>query len=156
MRQKRSWAMNYLNRIADNVLSERLEHTDLVYLDPPYNQHPYGSNYFMLNLILDNKEPKDISKVSGIPKEWNHSPFNKKAEALSSMEHIVKKLDTDYILISYNNEGFITFEEMNQMLCKYGKVRSRQIAYNTFRGSRNLRDRDIHTHEFLFLLKKEG
>ena len=28
---------------------------DLAYFDPPYNQHPYGSNYFMLNLILKNK-----------------------------------------------------------------------------------------------------
>ena len=30
---------------------------DLAYLDPPYNQHPYGSNYFMLNLVADYKRP---------------------------------------------------------------------------------------------------
>ena len=28
---------------------------DIAYFDPPYNQHPYGSNYFMLNLIADFK-----------------------------------------------------------------------------------------------------
>ena len=31
-------------------LSKKLQNLDVVYLDPPYNQHPYGSNYFMLNL----------------------------------------------------------------------------------------------------------
>lgn len=137
-------------------LSKTLEETDLVYLDPPYNQHPYGSNYFMLNLIIENKEPVEISKVSGIPTGWNHSPFNKSKEALKSMETIISNLNTKYILISYNNEGFISFDEMNNMLSKYGNVSSKQIVYNTFRGSRNLREREIHTNEYLFLLRKEG
>lgn len=137
-------------------LSEKLEKSDLVYLDPPYNQHPYGSNYFMLNVILANKEPTEISKVSGIPNNWNHSPFNRKQDALKSMEAIVRNLKTNYILISYNNEGFISFEEMKMMLERYGDVECKKILYNTFRGSRNLRARDIHTNEFLFLLKKEA
>ena len=33
-----------------NRLAGKLKGIDLVYLDPPYNQHPYGSNYFMLNI----------------------------------------------------------------------------------------------------------
>ena len=37
------------------ILAKKLPEMDLVYLDPPYNQHPYGSNYFMLNLINDYK-----------------------------------------------------------------------------------------------------
>ena len=137
-------------------LSEKLPYSNLVYLDPPYNQHPYGSNYFMLNLILENKEPIETSKVSGIPKVWNHSAFNKKSEALTSMEKIVKNLKTDFILVSYNNEGFITYEEMKSMLEKYGKLKCNKILYNTFRGSRNLRNRTLHTNEFLFLLDKRG
>ena len=30
---------------------------DVAYFDPPYNQHPYGSNYFMLNLLVNYEEP---------------------------------------------------------------------------------------------------
>lgn len=137
-------------------LSSSLKNLDLVYLDPPYNQHPYGSNYFMLNLIIENKKPENISKVSGIPEGWNHSAFNRKKDALISMEEIIKNLDTKFALISYNNEGFISYEEMESMLKKYGNVKSKQIIYNTFRGSRNLRNRTIHTNEFLFLLDKRG
>jgi adenine-specific DNA-methyltransferase len=36
-----------------NKIINNIPEVDLAYLDPPYNQHPYGSNYFMLNLILD-------------------------------------------------------------------------------------------------------
>lgn len=138
------------------VLSSELKKIDIAYLDPPYNQHPYGSNYFMLNIIADNSMPDArISKVSGIPSNWNRSAFNKKAHALQNMESIISALDARYTIISYNSEGFIGFDEMKGMLRKYGKVKTVEIEYNTFRGSRNLRNRDIHVNEFLFVLAKE-
>lgn len=137
-----------------NDLVRILDGIDIAYLDPPYNQHPYGSNYFMLNTILDNTISDDISKVSGIPKDWNHSDFNVKTKALSSFEDIIRNIKSKYVIISYNNEGFITFDEMVNMLSKYGTVNTKAIEYNTFRGSRNLRNRDIHTNEYLFVLEK--
>ena len=136
------------------LLSKELKNLDVAYLDPPYNQHPYGSNYFMLNLILKNKLDVEISKISGITQGWNRSVFNKPYSALKSMEEIVSGLDSKFIVISYNSEGFISFDEMSEMLKKYGKLKTVEIAYNTFRGSRNLRNRDIHVSEYLFILEK--
>lgn len=136
-------------------LVDEIDNLDLVYLDPPYNQHPYGSNYFMLNLINDYVEPSKISKVSGIPTDWNKSDFNKKTTALSVMDYICKNLKTKYILISFNSEGFITYEEMVSMLSHYGSIRVFDKKYNTFRASRNLRKRNLYVKEYLFLLKKE-
>lgn len=136
-------------------LSKKVKNIDLVYLDPPYNQHPYGSNYFMLNLILEYKEPSSFSNVSGIPKDWNRSPFNRKKDALRTMESIIDSLDTKFALVSYNNEGFISYDEMHNMLAKHGKVTSKRIIYHTFRGSRNLKNRTIYTNEYLFLLEKK-
>ncbi len=138
-----------------NIICESIPHVDLAYLDPPYNQHPYGSNYFMLNLINNYIEPKEISKVSGIPNNWNKSVYNKKQEALISFEKLCTKINATYLLISYNSEGFITLNEMIIMLKKLGNVRVFDKNYNTFRGCRNLRGRDIHVKEYLFLLKKE-
>lgn len=40
------------------------------------------------------------------------------------------------------------------MLSKYGELKIQDIKYPTFRGSRNLKERDIHVTEFLFTLKK--
>lgn len=137
-----------------NILARELRDLDIVYLDPPYNQHPYGSNYFMLNTIVENRLGEDISKVAGIPKDWNKSAYNKKNEAMKAMEDLVSVLDAKYLIISYNNEGFISLEEMTEMLRKYGDLDYRGIDYVAFRGSRNLKDRDIHTTEYLFTLKK--
>ena len=135
-------------------LASELSGLDIAYLDPPYNQHPYGSNYFMLNLILKNKLDVDISPVSGITQGWNRSVFNKAKLALDSMEQIIAALDSKYTIISYNSEGFISFDQMVQMLQKYGEVKTVEINYNTFRGSRNLQNRSIHVSEYLFVLKK--
>ena len=136
------------------TLASELQKLDIAYLDPPYNQHPYGSNYFMLNLILKNKLDVEVSPVSGITQGWNRSVFNKAKLALDSMEQIIASLQSKYTIISYNSEGFITFDQMVQMLAKYGEVKTVEINYNTFRGSRNLQNRSIHVSEYLFVLKK--
>lgn len=137
-----------------NVLVKHLRGLDITYVDPPYNQHPYGSNYFMLNTILKNKVGNEISEVAGIPSDWNKSAYNKKKEALFAFEELVKDIDSKYLIISYNNEGFISQEEMENMLSKYGELKTKEIDYVAFRGSRNLQNRNIHTTEYLFVLKK--
>jgi adenine-specific DNA-methyltransferase len=143
-----------------NVIVRQAPEVDLAYLDPPYNQHPYGSNYFMLNLILENKYPESISAVSGIPDNWNRSAYNKKQFAYKALSDLAADIKAKYILISFNSEGFITVDEMKTMLEKSGKVQVLETSYNTFRGCRNLSSlaeqgaRDIHVTEYLYLLEK--
>ena len=127
---------------------------DLAYLDPPYNQHPYGSNYFMLNLILDYKYPENTSKVSGIPGNWIRSDYNKNHKALKALTELVEGIKAKYVMISFNSEGYITVEQMKEMLSRMGKLEILETKYNTFRGSRNLKNRDIHVKEYLYLLEK--
>lgn len=132
-----------------------IKNVDLAYLDPPYNQHPYGSNYFMLNLIAEYKRPDKVSRVSGIPVDWNRSPFNRKKEVSGAFSRIVKELNAKFILVSFNSEGFLPREEMTDILEHNGKVQVFEQKYNTFRGSRNLRNRNIHVKEYLYLLEKK-
>lgn len=129
---------------------------DLVYMDPPYNQHPYGSNYFMLNLIASYERPdtEKISSISGIPKNWNRSFYNKKRYVAGVFEELVCNLKARFLLISFNSEGFISRQEMEQLLGRYGSVTVLESKYNAFRGSRNLSGRNIHVQEFLFILEK--
>jgi len=129
---------------------------DLAYFDPPYNQHPYGSNYFMLNLLASYERPDTelISRVSGIPKNWNRSAYNKKKKVSQVFFDLVNNVKARFVLISFNSEGFISKEEMIELLEKIGKVQVLESKYNTFRGSRNLNDRNIHVNEYLFLLEK--
>ena len=137
-----------------NQIVQGLPEVDIAYLDPPYNQHPYGSNYFMLNLVLEYEYPMNMSKVSGIPENWNRSQYNKEKNAITALKEIIENIKSKYVIISFNSEGFITFEEMTGLLQKAGKLEVLTTKYNTFRGSRNLANRGIHVKEFLFVLEK--
>lgn len=142
----------------DFVLDEKNGPYDLAYFDPPYNQHPYGSNYFMLNLIAKYEEPDVnlISRVSGIPKDWNRSAYNKKKKVSEVFLNLVQNVNARFVLISFNSDGFIKKEEMTELLKTCGKVTVLESEYNTFRGSRNLKERDVHVKEFLYLVEKNG
>ena len=137
-----------------NLLTKALPEMDLAYFDPPYNQHPYGSNYFMLNLLAEYQRPNETSRVSGIPTNWNRSRYNKRAEAADALFDAVASCPARFILISYNSEGFIAHEQFTARLQSLGQLDVCETPYNTFRGSRNLRDRSIHVTEFLYLLNK--
>jgi adenine-specific DNA-methyltransferase len=132
------------------------EPLDVLYLDPPYNQHPYGSNYFMLNVIAENKEPERLSKVSGIPTNWNKSAYNSKATAIRDMEHLLRTglSKSRYIVLSYNDEGIISTEDWAKIFEPYD-VEKREILYDTFKGSRNLKDRSNKVVEIMYIISKK-
>lgn len=130
---------------------------DFIYIDPPYNQHPYGSNYFMLNLLADKDEKyrswdKDqFSKVSGIPKDWNRSDYNNRLKAKERLNHLIANLKTRYICLSYSSDGFISYDEVMEIFKNNNKeVEPTAIDYERFKGSRNF-DKDKKVTEYLFL-----
>ena len=127
---------------------------DLVYLDPPYNQHPYGSNYFMLNLIPAYQRPKKVRPVSGIPCDWRRSGYNTRARALPLLRDLVHTADSKFLLVSSSDEGYIPPEAMRRMLEEVGRVESFGVDHPAFRGSRNLRGRALRVTEHLFLVEK--
>ena len=137
-----------------NEVVKSLEPVDLAYFDPPYNQHPYGSNYFMLNLLVENRAPESVSKVSGIPKGWNHSRYNQRREAESAFFELLASTPAKFLMISYNSEGFIKRESFMRFLATLGEVTPFETEYNVFRGSRNLRQRPLKVTECLFLVHR--
>ncbi|MFH1709627.1 MAG: DNA adenine methylase [bacterium] len=145
----------YKEDINKLVKSPKLPDLDLAYYDPPYNQHPYGSNYFMLNLINDYKKFDIQDGVSGIARRWNRSAYNKREAAEASMEDLIGNTRSKYILISYNNEGIIPADRLRAIFKGHGKLRLMTRDYNAYRGSRNLRNRNIKVKEHLWILEKD-
>ncbi len=137
-----------------NELVRGGEAFDLAYFDPPYNQHPYGSNYFMLNLVTNYQRPAKVSRVSGIPTDWRRSAYNRRNSALKRFRQLVHDTNARFLLVSFNDEGFIAPAQMHDLLREIGRVEVMETRYNTFRGSRNLRGRSIHVTEQLFLVER--
>ena len=137
-----------------NGLAREVKGLDLAYIDPPYNQHPYGSNYFMLNLLVNYRRPEAVSRVSGIPADWRRSGYNVRARAAGLLRQLLGDIDAPFLLVSFNDEGFVGREEMAEMLGELGRVEVAEIPYNTYRGSRNLRGRELLVREYLFLVER--
>ena len=138
-----------------NLLIDKLPEVDIAYLDPPYNQHPYGSNYHILNTIINNKIDNKLSKVAGIPKNWNKSDYNYKKSAHNSLKDLISKIKAKYIILSYNNEGIIKENEIIQLLDNLKlKYEVRKIDYDAYKGSRNLKERNDKVIEYLWIINK--
>ncbi len=145
----------YNSDINELILGFKDKELDLIYLDPPYNEHPYASNYFMLNLIASGEEPTEYSKVSGIPKVWNKSTFNGRGSAYNAMLLLLRECirRAKYVLISYNNEGLVSENEWSNIFLELGcVVKVFQKEYDTYHGSRNLASRSKTVMEIMYLI----
>lgn len=144
----------YKRDVNELVTDPRLPDFDLAYYDPPYNQHPYGSNYFMLNIINSGQECAIQDGISGIAQEWHRSAYNKKKAAEDALNRLLRDTRARFIVVSYNDEGIIPIERFKKVLSHYGSWELMEQDYNAYRGSRNLRGRNIKVRELLWILEK--
>ena len=127
---------------------------DIIYYDPPYNQHEYSHMYFLLNVIVTNKKANIWTEVTHMPDraERNKSDYNKEDLAIKAMTELIQESlkISKYILISYNDEGIISSARWKQMLepYEYDKIKKR---YKRFTG-RNGESGEVY--EILYLIKK--
>jgi adenine-specific DNA-methyltransferase len=146
---------DYLVRQEDaNALVSEMGDFDVAYFDPPYNQHPYGSNYFMLNLLVNYEEPSEMSRISGIPTNWQRSDYNVKSKALPRLRDLVTAVDARFVILSFNDEGFVSPPEIREALNEVGTVTEQRQPHATFRGCRNLRNRSAQVTEHVYLIEK--
>ena len=116
---------------------------DIVYLDPPYNQHPYGSNYHVLNSIVLWDKPKFPEKItrgtkSAIRLDWRaerRSAYNSKIKAAEEFENLIRKINCKYILTSYSTEGNIPLQKMMNILGSKGSLSVVKREYVRYRVS---------------------
>jgi len=126
---------------------------DVLYLDPPYNARQYGSNYHVLNKIVNYKDFSS-DKITGLT-DYNKSNYCKKDKVYEEFENLIKDANFKYIFISYNNEGLIKEEEFKKMLQKYGKYSLYQKEYKRFKADSKRPNQAPTTFEHLHVLIKE-
>jgi adenine-specific DNA-methyltransferase len=127
---------------------------DILYMDPPYNQRQYGSNYHMLNTIAkyDSFTPKGKTGL----REYNRSSYCKKQNVLKAFEELIKFADFKYIFLSYNNEGLMSENDVQEIMKKYGKYSLETIDYQRFKADKteNRNHKATKTLEYLHILEK--
>jgi adenine-specific DNA-methyltransferase len=113
-----------------------LPRTDLAYLDPPYNQHRYYTNYHVWETLVRWDAPEHYGiacKRIDSRDESTKSVFNKKREMPLALKDIVQHVKADLLVVSYNDESWITAEEMMEWLSDVGYEDVRMLAYDSKR-----------------------
>lgn len=146
-----------------NELVKELKGIDIAYLDPPYNQHQYGSNYHMLNTIakwdkipvpLEINAKGELKEKAGIRHDWinTRSSYCYKAEAENAFKDLINNLDAHYILISYSTDGIISFDKMRDICMSKGKTTIVTNEYTTYRGGKQSNQRKNTNIEFILCI----
>ncbi len=150
----------------DAIQFVRSRPADLCYLDPPYNQHQYGSNYHLLNTIaLWDKPPVNnelrgdgrLKRKAGIRKDWvkTRSAYCYRRSAGGAFRELLEAIDARHIVLSYNTEGIIPFDELVELLAGQGRVELFSNEYVKYRGGKQSIARQVHNLEFVLLLDRE-
>ncbi len=146
-----------------NRLVRELSPVDIAYLDPPYNQHQYGSNYHILNTIaLWDRLPAPLElngkgvlrEKAAIRKDWTktRSPYCYRGQAVEAFKDVLENLDARRILVSYSNDGLIPFESMMDICENKGRVSIVSNEYTKFRGGRQSNSRLHSNIEFILAI----
>jgi len=128
---------------------------DILYLDPPYNNRQYGANYHLLNTIAHYKKFDPRGKT-GLP-DYNRSMYCYKREVENSFNDLIKNAEFEFIFISYNNEGILSFETIKKILKQYGKYKlAKKNGYARFKADKdkNRKFTANKTTEYLHILQK--
>ena len=134
---------------------------DIVYLDPPYNQHPYGSNYHVLNTVTLADQPPVNARVhvagkavnkAAIRTDWRtqrRSPFNSTRTAVGALADLVTAIESHWIIMSYSTDGNIPVRDVLATLAQRGKLRVFTHKYKRYRVSTPRMSAKPHNIELL-------
>ena len=115
---------------------------EIAYLDPPYNQHPYGSNYHVLNTIALGDAPALTRQIEGRNKsairlDWRterRSAYNHRT-ALAAYEILLHTLPAHFILTSYSTDGTMPLPGLLEAAAGRGKLSCVLAPYKRYRVS---------------------
>jgi adenine-specific DNA-methyltransferase len=110
---------------------------DLVYIDPPYNQHSYLGNYHIWESICLWDKPETYGKANKrIDVKTRKSDFNSKKRIKSAFSEIIGKIIAPKALISFNNEGYLSQEDILEILSQnFDTIEVIEVPYRRYIGS---------------------
>ncbi len=106
-------------------LARALGSFDLAYLDPPYNQHRYFTNYHVWETLVAGDEPEHYGiacKRIDARDEQTKSPFNRKREMPDALRTCIEAVDARILILSYNDESWISLDELMEQCASRGHV----------------------------------
>jgi adenine-specific DNA-methyltransferase len=115
------------------VLAPQLGEFDLAYLDPPYNQHRYEANYHIWETLVawDSPDHYGVACKRTDVRDGVRSVFNSRRTMPGALAQVVRDVRAGLLVLSYNDEAWITLGELVEMCRDRGHVEV--LAFNSAR-----------------------
>ena len=122
-------------------VAQQLPPSDLVYLDPPYNQHRYFSYYHIWETLVRWDSPSHYGvacKREDARGDANASAFNSRRRMPAALAALIGEVRAETVVVSYNDEAWVTPEQIVGWLRDAGHATVELLAFDSRRyvGSR--------------------
>lgn len=135
-----------------NLLIKDIE-TDILYIDPPYNERQYATNYHLLETIARYDKPFIYGKTGLRPYKNQKSKYCSTENAKKAFEELIKNAKAKYIFVSYNNEGILSKNDIKNILEKRGEYGSFEQKYSRYKSDSKRNYKAKYTIEYLHYCK---
>lgn len=123
-------------RVDANELASKLDGVDCTYIDPPYNQHSYFSNYHIWESLIRWDKPEHYGVAcKRIDCKTTKSAYNSKKQAWDALADLVRQLRTPWLVVSFNNEGYHDLDAICSLLEESRHVRSVATDFKRYVGA---------------------
>lgn len=122
---------------------------DILYLDPPYNQRQYATNYHLLETIAKYDNPKIHGKTGLREYQDQKSLYCSRVQVKKIFKDLILKVDAKYIFLSYNNEGLMSLEDIKEIMSLRGDYGFFSKEYGRFKADDKREQKSNKTIEYL-------
>ena len=115
------------------ALVGRLEPVDLMYLDPPYNQHRYFTNYHIWETLVRWDDPEHYGvacKRADAREDGTRSVFNSRRTMPAALGGLFEQARAELLVVSCNDESWVDAEAMVALLRDAGHDEVRMLAFD--------------------------
>jgi adenine-specific DNA-methyltransferase len=120
-------------------LASELGEFDLAYLDPPYNQHRYFTNYHVWETLVAWDAPSHYGvacKRVDARDPSTRSAFNSKRSMPDALRRVVHAVRCELMVLSYNDESWVGVEELEDMCSRFDEVVTLSFESARYVGAR--------------------
>jgi adenine-specific DNA-methyltransferase len=115
---------------------DHLAAVDLMYLDPPYNQHRYFTNYHVWETLVRWDDPEHYGvacKRVDARDDETRSVFNSKQAMPTALADLLGRARAEVVVVSYNDESWMSPEQMCTALRGAGHESVEVLAFDSKR-----------------------
>jgi adenine-specific DNA-methyltransferase len=120
-----------------NVLAATMAPVDIAYVDPPYNQHSYFSNYHIWETLIRDDSPESYGVArKRVDCRVTKSDYNAKGRAWAAFTALVRGVPARHLIVSFSNEGYFAHDDLVALLeSTFGEVEAVPVDFRRYVGA---------------------